>query len=81
MLRLAEQADADGARYRHYALGILRTLRTTEFIAADTPGWRGILRHATYHHSRGVGVDESVMFGDYYFVEALDHAARIGESP
>jgi unsaturated chondroitin disaccharide hydrolase len=78
MLRLSEQVAGDGVRYRDYALAVLRTLRNTEFIAAGTAGWQGILRHATYHQRKGVGVDESVMFGDYYFVEALDMASRIG---
>ena len=77
LLQLADQLGKDGVSYRGYALNILRTLRNTEFIAADTPGWQGILRHATYHHRRGIGVDESVMFGDYYFVEDLAAASRI----
>jgi unsaturated chondroitin disaccharide hydrolase len=77
LLQLADQVGTDGAGYRSYAMGILRTLRSPEFVAVDTPGWQGILQHATYHHRRGIGVDESVMFGDYYFVEALDAASRI----
>jgi unsaturated chondroitin disaccharide hydrolase len=72
---LAENGDPDGAkRYRAYALRILTTLCSTEFIAADTPGWEGILRHATYHHRNGIAIDESVMWGEYYFVEALQLA-------
>lgn len=63
--------------FLRYGLRILRTLCTTDFLAADLPEWEGILRHATYHHRKGLGVDESVMWGDYYFVEALDLAARM----
>lgn len=71
-------ADGDGhAHYRSYALAALRTLRSTQFIAADAPGWEGILRHATYHHRKGLGVDETVMWGDYYFVEALELASSL----
>ncbi len=87
MLRLADALDnppgdspADGPAagcYRDYGLRILATLRSTEFVAADVPGWQGILRHATYHHRNGIGIDESVMWGEYYFVEALDLASRI----
>jgi hypothetical protein len=29
-----------------------------------------------YHRAEGMGVDESVMWGDYYFVEALDRLSR-----
>lgn len=79
MLRLAEAVGGEaGQHYRDYALATLRTLRSTEFLAADTPGWQGILRHASYHHGEGLGVDESVMWGDHYLVEALDLASRLG---
>jgi unsaturated chondroitin disaccharide hydrolase len=81
ILHLANALDADPAaeRYRAYGLRILATLRSTEFIAADTPGWQGILRHATYHYRNGLGIDESVMWGEYYFVEALELAAALQE--
>jgi inosose dehydratase len=35
-----------------------------------------VLRHATYHYRNGLGVDESVMWGDYFLVEALDGIER-----
>jgi unsaturated chondroitin disaccharide hydrolase len=69
-------AHPDAPRYRRYALRILQTLRSTEFIAVDVDGWQGILRHATYHLRNGLAIDESVMWGEYYFVEALALAAR-----
>ena len=58
-------------RYRDYALTILDTLSGPEFLASQTPGWEGILMHASYHQRRGLGVDESVMWGDYFYLEAL----------
>ena len=73
-MRQAAQA-AEAAQYRAYGLRILDTLRSTAFVAADVPGWQGVVRHATYHLRRQIGVDESVMWGDYYFVEALELAA------
>jgi unsaturated chondroitin disaccharide hydrolase len=51
------------------------TLRSTTFLAAEVEGWEGILRHATYHQGNRLGVNESVMWGDYFFVEALELAA------
>ncbi|MFH0799854.1 MAG: glucuronyl hydrolase, partial [Pseudomonadota bacterium] len=54
-----------------YALQILDTLTTPEFLAEDTPGWEGILKHGMYHQRKGLGVDESVMWGEYFFLEAL----------
>ena len=63
------------ATYRDYALRILDTLTGPEFLASETPGWEGILKHGAYHERRGLGVDESVMWGDYFFLEAIAKAA------
>ena len=73
LLNLAKlTGDAARARlYGDYALRILDTLTTPEFLAVDTPGWEGILKHGSYHERKGLGVDESVMWGEYFFVEAL----------
>jgi unsaturated chondroitin disaccharide hydrolase len=60
------------AKYSEYARTILGTLLATEFLAVDTPGWEGILKHGSYHERKDLGVDESVMWGEYFFVEALD---------
>jgi unsaturated chondroitin disaccharide hydrolase len=60
------------ATYNDYARTILDTLLTPEFLAVDTPGWEGILKHGSYHERKDLGVDESVMWGEYFFVEALD---------
>ncbi len=57
--------------YRDYALRIVDTLTTPEFLASGTPGWEGILKHGIYHQRRGLGIDESVMWGDYFFLEAV----------
>jgi unsaturated chondroitin disaccharide hydrolase len=74
LLQLAALTRDNGraARYRAYARTILDTLLTPEFLAVRTPGWEGILRHGSYHERLGLGVDESVMWGEYFFVEALD---------
>jgi unsaturated chondroitin disaccharide hydrolase len=60
------------AKYSEYARTILGTLLTPEFLAVDTLGWEGILKHGRYHERKDLGVDESVMWGEYFFVEALD---------
>jgi unsaturated chondroitin disaccharide hydrolase len=58
--------------YETYGRTILDTLLTPEFLAVATPGWEGILKHGSYHERMDLGVDESVMWGEYFFVEALD---------
>jgi unsaturated chondroitin disaccharide hydrolase len=57
--------------YQQYALNILEMLSTPEFLAIDTPGWEGLIKHGSYHQRKGLGVDESVMWGDYFFLEAV----------
>ena len=65
--------DADrAARYESHARTILDSLLSPAFLAVETPGWEGILRHGSYHERLDLGVDESVMWGEYFFVEALD---------
>jgi unsaturated chondroitin disaccharide hydrolase len=73
MLNLARwTTDMARARlYHDYALRILDTLTTPEFLAETTPGWEGVLKHGMYHQRKGLGVDESVVWGDYFFLEVL----------
>ena len=74
LLQLAELTTdhAKCDRYGSYARDILNTLLTPEFVASETSGWEGILRHASYHERLNLGVDQSVMWGEYFFCEALD---------
>lgn len=58
-------------QYREAALEILHTLTSEEFLAQSRPGWEGILLHGVYHFHKKLGVDESVIWGDHYFLEAL----------
>lgn len=62
---------AEGQRYQTAALTILQTLCGDEYLPRRRPEWEGILMHGVYHFHRGLGVDESVAWGDHFFVEAL----------
>jgi unsaturated chondroitin disaccharide hydrolase len=65
--------DAASARaYRTRAYRILDTLLGPEFLADQTPGWEGILKHGIYHERKQLGIDESVMWGEYFFLSAID---------
>ena len=78
MLQLAELLGPEaGAAYLAYARNIVARLSTPEFLGSAEDGWEGIIKHSTYHRRENLGVDESVMWGDYYFVEALDRLAKI----
>ncbi len=60
------------ARYRDATRTILDTLCTDQYLATTTPGWEGVLKHGVYHFHKKLGVDESVMWGDFFFLEAVD---------
>jgi unsaturated chondroitin disaccharide hydrolase len=62
---------ADQQRYRTAALTILDTLCSDKFLPLRRPEWEGLLMHGVYHFHKGLGVDESVAWGDHFFVEAL----------
>jgi unsaturated chondroitin disaccharide hydrolase len=70
---LSEQVElvSDKERYRRAALTILESLCSDAFLARSRLGWEGILLHGVYHYHKGLGVDESVSWGDFFFVEAL----------
>ncbi len=73
LLDLAELGGFEPERQKYHdaALRILETLCTPAFLAESRPGWEGILLHGVYHLHKGLGVDESVAWGDHFFVEAL----------
>ncbi len=73
-LRDAVPDPAKGAFYDNAAKRILVTLATPPYLASETPGWEGILKEGIYHLDKDLGVGESVMWGEYFFCEALDRA-------
>ena len=78
LLKLCRQiADPmKGHFYWSTAIHILRGLCNKHLASAD-PEWEGILKGGAYHIHKGLGVDESVMWGEYYFAEALEEALRV----
>jgi unsaturated chondroitin disaccharide hydrolase len=68
---------AQALAYRNAALRIIHTLTAPPHLAVDRADWEGILTSGVYHIHKGLGVDESVMWGEYFFVEALDRALAI----
>jgi unsaturated chondroitin disaccharide hydrolase len=64
-----------GFYYWSCALHILKTL-CEKYTAVNDPEWEGILKGGVYHMQKDLGVNESVMWGDYFFCEALENALR-----
>jgi unsaturated chondroitin disaccharide hydrolase len=67
---------ARARRYRDATLTILDSLCSDRYLAWSTPGWEGVLKHGVYHFHKKLGVDESVMWGDFFFLEAVDKVLR-----
>jgi unsaturated chondroitin disaccharide hydrolase len=59
--------------YASDARRIVTTL-ATRYLAEPDPAWEGILKGGVYHLHKNLGVNESVMWGDYFFLEALESA-------
>jgi unsaturated chondroitin disaccharide hydrolase len=73
LLQLSALVEPDLAdRYTAYAFDIVRTLSGPRFLASSDHEWDAILKHGSYHETKNLGVDESVMWGEYFFVESLD---------
>ena len=62
-----------GHFYEQAAQTIVESL-CRDYVASPASSWEGILKGGVYHIHKRLGVDESVMWGEYFFVEALDKA-------
>ena len=73
LLRLCRLApdSIKGQFYWSVALKILRSL-CEKHLAKGDPNWEGVLKGGVYHVHKSLGVDESVMWGEYFFCEALE---------
>jgi len=76
LFRLAQAVPhpAQSALYDGIARRIVMTLSAPPYLATAMPGWEGILTEGVYHLDKNLGVGESVMWGEYFFCEALDRA-------
>ena len=62
--------------YADYAIRILARLAQDDFLAHGDQDWEGVLKHGTYHETKNLGVDESVMWGEYWLLDAVDTIQR-----
>jgi unsaturated chondroitin disaccharide hydrolase len=78
MLRLVRLDGGDeGNEFHSAALALLDSLMTRCF--ETRPEAQGLLRHGALHVPKGRGVDGYLIFGDYFFLEAL--LALEGKAP
>ena len=71
--------DTKAHAYADHALRTIATLGDDEFLASPDEEWEGILKHGSYHEGKNLGVDESVMWGDYWFLDTVDTIQRFVE--
>jgi unsaturated chondroitin disaccharide hydrolase len=74
-LAMSAPDTQERARRTAEARRLLDVLITTCFDAEDARG-QGLLLHATADRPRNSAVDESLIYGDHYFFEALFRAAK-----
>ena len=73
LLEMARQmplADADRARFESSAQAIMLSLIENYALGEHEAG-DGLLREAVYHMPKNIGVRERVIWGDYFYLEAL----------
>lgn len=75
------QDQVSATSYGEYALRIQLRLLGADFLAGEHEEWEGILKHGSYHEPKGLGVDESVMWGDYYLLDGLAMVAETLKLP
>lgn len=63
------------ADYQQAALGTIETL-SAHYVNADSKPGGGLLTHAVYHKPHRIGIDESCIWGDYFYMEALVRLTR-----
>jgi len=66
--------------YREFAMTSLISL-SQQYLGSLTPGFEGILNGGVYHIHKDLGVHEAVLFGEYFFVEALNKALAVLDRP
>jgi len=78
LFNLAEMSPSVASRkgYLDCALRTIDSL-TSRYLGEGEDGWEGILRGSVYHIYKDLGVNESVMWGEFFFVEALQKARRL----
>ncbi len=81
LFELAEALEAIGSAnaasahsLRVFGLMTLLALCNDTYLAASDADWEGILKHGVYHIHKKLGVDESVMWGEFFFCDAVQRA-------
>lgn len=75
LLREMPLTDPERRGFEYAVCAIMKSLRT-HYLTRDEDG---ILLHGVYNYGRGMGIDESNLWGDYYYLEALVRMRQLWE--
>ncbi len=64
-------------KYRNAAVSLLAKLSTDDYLSKDKN--QAFLMHSTGHHPHGSEIDASIIYADYYYIEALLRLRKIEE--
>jgi hypothetical protein len=75
----AYASPAAAANYQRTAEGIFQSLMSPEY--ASNPGDNGgfLLKHGTGNHPKNSDIDVSIIYADYYYIEALMRYKNLGK--
>ncbi len=65
-------------KYYDSAVKLLAAISTPEYVSGDRND--AILTHSTGHHPKGWEIDVPIVYGDYYYLDALLKLKRINET-
>lgn len=72
LIELSEYAASDRARdYRQTAGAILRSLLSPAYSTVAGEGGGFLLKHGVGNHPKNSDIDVSIIYADYYFIEAM----------
>ncbi|MDF2636025.1 MAG: glucuronyl hydrolase, partial [Pelosinus sp.] len=76
MMKHLPLLDSDVTYYKNAAMLIVKSLEEN-YATQENETQNGILLHAVYNMGRNMGIDESCLWGDYYYFEALVRMSKI----
>jgi hypothetical protein len=76
---IARSDPTNSAKYRNAAGAILQSLASTKYLANPMTASNGILLQGALNVPASPSInDNSIDFGDYYFVQAIDEYLGLG---
>ncbi|HIT89363.1 MAG TPA: glycoside hydrolase family 88 protein [Candidatus Merdenecus merdavium] len=78
LLELAKQLPLSHPKRKYYeekAVAIVQSLSSL-YTTKESPNANGLLKHGVYDKNSNKGVDESMIWGDYYYFESLVRLAK-----